>query len=184
VEIVSATDLPMADLKSSDPYVTAWLGKTQVHKTSAIHNTCDPIWAVDTQSIFILSATANDFFHANAGLTFIVKDYDAVGKNDVLGKVNVSQKVLLEAKGERMECELQVMLKNFDPKKAVYPPKLNLRIRPATKEDFKFVKTLFSVKSKKTLGVYANAAFVAPHAHTVNRLKRETKRTDKGPLVC
>jgi hypothetical protein len=45
--------------------------------------TCDPIWAVDTGSLFILSSRARDFF-GTTGLTFLLKDYDAVGTNEVL----------------------------------------------------------------------------------------------------
>jgi Ca2+-dependent lipid-binding protein len=39
VEIVSATDLPIADMKSTDPYIVVYLGKQEVHRTKPISNT-------------------------------------------------------------------------------------------------------------------------------------------------
>jgi Ca2+-dependent lipid-binding protein len=39
VEVVSATDLPIADMKSTDPYVAVYLGKQEVHRTKPISNT-------------------------------------------------------------------------------------------------------------------------------------------------
>ena len=39
VEIVSATDLPIADFKSTDPYVKVYMGKQEVHKTKPIPKT-------------------------------------------------------------------------------------------------------------------------------------------------
>jgi hypothetical protein len=182
VEIVSATDLPAADFTSSDPYVVVWLGKKEIHRTKRISKTTDPIWPVHKGSLFILSATAQEFFQS-AGLTFIVKDYDALGSNEVLGKVTLSHKELLDSKGERMEYKLKELYGGYDPKKAVYPPKLNIRVRPASKKDFMFIKRLAAAKGKKQLGVYADAAFVAPLSHSVNRLKRETKHGDRGIMV-
>lgn len=182
VEIVSATDLPIADLTSSDPYVIVWLGKTEIHRTQCISKTCDPIWAVDTGSLFILSSRARDFF-GTTGLTFILKDYDAVGANEVLGKVTIPQDTLLKARGERVEYPVQVLLESFDAKNAVRMPKLNIRVRPANHEDFVFMKTLFAVQKNKKLGVYADFAFVAPATHSLNRLKRETKHSGADLLV-
>jgi hypothetical protein len=176
VEIVSATDLPVADLLSSDPYVVVWLGKEEVHRTKTIPKTTDPIWTVDTGSLFILSTTSRDFFQSSSGLTFLVKDYDAVGSNEVLGKVVIPQQELLQAKAERVEYPLGNLLQGFDATKEVYAPKLNLRVRPATKDDFQFVKTLHKIDSKKRLGVYADEAFVAPTSHSVHRLRRQSKK--------
>lgn len=39
VEIVSATDLPIADMKSTDPYIVVYLGKQEVHRTKPISKT-------------------------------------------------------------------------------------------------------------------------------------------------
>jgi Ca2+-dependent lipid-binding protein len=33
VEIVSATDLPIADRNSTDPYVIVFMGKQEIHRT-------------------------------------------------------------------------------------------------------------------------------------------------------
>jgi hypothetical protein len=40
-------------------------------------------------SLFILSTTSLDFFQSSSGVTFLVKDYDAVGSNEVLEKVMI-----------------------------------------------------------------------------------------------
>jgi hypothetical protein len=36
IEIVSATDLPIADLHKTDPYVVVYMGKHRIHKTQYI----------------------------------------------------------------------------------------------------------------------------------------------------
>jgi hypothetical protein len=46
------------------------------------------------------------FFASSNGMTFIIKDYDSVGSNTVLGRVVVSHNELLEGKGERLEYEI------------------------------------------------------------------------------
>jgi hypothetical protein len=43
----------------------------------------------------------------NEGLTLIVKDYDAVGRNETLGMAVIPSRQLYLAKGERMEFKLQ-----------------------------------------------------------------------------
>jgi hypothetical protein len=45
--------------------------------------------------------TPEAFFATATGVSFFVKDYDAVGKNDLLGRVVVGQEELLHGKGER-----------------------------------------------------------------------------------
>ena len=39
IEIVSATDLPIADIVSTDPYVVVYLGNQKIHKTGFISKT-------------------------------------------------------------------------------------------------------------------------------------------------
>ena len=39
VEVVSATDLPIADVSSTDPYVVVFMGKKEVHRTVTIPKT-------------------------------------------------------------------------------------------------------------------------------------------------
>ena len=39
IEIVSATDLPIADIVSTDPYVVVYLGNQKIHKTGYISKT-------------------------------------------------------------------------------------------------------------------------------------------------
>ena len=80
VDIVSGIDLPIADLVSSDPYVVVKLGNRQVHRTKVMSKTLNPIWTVETSSLFLLELSSEQFF-SSPGLTFLVKDYDAVGGN-------------------------------------------------------------------------------------------------------
>jgi hypothetical protein len=67
----------------------------------------NPIWTIDTGSLFLLSVTPEAFFATATGLSFFVKDYDVMGKNDVLGRVVVGQEELLDGKGERSVYALQ-----------------------------------------------------------------------------
>lgn len=78
----------------------------------------NPIWTLQSGSLFILSVTPEVFFGSALGLCFTVKDYDIGTKNDVLGKVFVSQDDLLNGNGERKEFELVESSSN-DPKRPV-----------------------------------------------------------------
>jgi hypothetical protein len=136
VEIVSATDLPVADLASTDPFVVVLMGGRQVHKTKVVSKTLDPIWTLRKGSLFLLSMTPEAFFSCSSGMTFCLKDYDAVGSNDVLGQVVVGLDELLASTGERVGYDV-ALEKNFrdslkDPKKQT---KLYLRIKEASRSD-------------------------------------------------
>jgi hypothetical protein len=136
VEIVSATDLPVADLASTDPFVVVLMGGREVHKTKVVSKTLDPIWTLRKKSLFLLSMTPEEFFSCSSGMTLCIKDYDAVGSNDVLGQVVVGLDELLASKGERVGYDV-VLEKNFreslkDPKKQT---KLYLRIKEASRSD-------------------------------------------------
>jgi len=176
VEIVSAMDLPAYDGKSSDPYVVVYHGRDEVHRTKRQNKNLNPVWTVDNGSLFILNVSATDFFSSSTGLTFLVKDYDGLSSNDVIGKVSISQEDLLQSKGERKEYELATTKKSSTPLK----PLLNVRVRPAVESDFKFIQTLHSIQKSKKEGVYTDTAFVGPKPHSVTMLKRETK---SGPPV-
>jgi len=167
VEIVSAIDLPVADLSSSDPYIMVWLGGREVHRTSVVPKTLvrmrteiilevnedvaanirhpssrclslahfankpfssclfvfvqDPIWTLKTGSLFYLNLTPEEFFRASGGMTMILKDFDAVGKDEELGRVTISLDDLLHGTGDRVEYEV-VVSKVLHPRSSVLKP--------------------------------------------------------------
>lgn len=51
VEIVGATDLPVADISSTDPYVVVRMGGKDIHRTGVISKDLDPIWVC----VFVIS---------------------------------------------------------------------------------------------------------------------------------
>jgi len=189
IEIVSCMNLPVADLISSDPYVSVWLGRDRVHKTKIIMKTLNPVFTIKHNSMFLFEPTALEFFQASRGVIFKVKDYDAVSTHDDLGQVTVSQRELLNCNGERIEYDLkQVGKDKLDVSQTfVHRPRLVLRIRKATEQDIAFIKTLEVAqkligKSRK-MGVYAKETLVLPKTQQgVDTLadKVAKKHNDKG----
>lgn len=194
IEIVSATNLPVADrLKhSTDPYVIVYLGQQEIHRTQFISRTINPVWTVATGCFCLLSIGAQDFFQASNGLTFVIKDKDTLSASDDLGRVSVPQSTLLQLTGEeRVALPLNILKAHkFKPSKTstdrgvVFLPTLYFRARPATKEDRRFMKKIFAVQKKKLLGVYADQTFIGPQKERVNIFKRESKVVDGVRKVC
>jgi hypothetical protein len=81
--------------------------------------------------VFILDVATKEIVE-EGGITFEVKDYDFIGKNDLLGSAVVPADKILEASGERLE--LQVKHKGNDA------GWLAIRVRPATNYDRKFLE--------------------------------------------
>lgn len=181
VEIVSAQDLPVTDRSSSDPYVSVYLGPQKIHKTRHFSNELNPVWTVDTGSLFLMECNAEDFFSYATGLRFRILDKDRVSRNDVIGNVTISQSDLLQMKGERLSFPIHLspnlLKKNA---KNASAPKLNLRVRKAKPEDKAFIKALNAVSRKKKDGIYADASFVAPEVERLGLLKRERKKGVDG----
>jgi hypothetical protein len=127
----------------------------------------------------IVSQSAEDFFSAGYGLTFILKDYDSVGANAEICELSINAADLLKQTGERTSYELEI-LQGVRASTDVFRPKLNLRIRKAKMEDKVFIKYLQAMGKKKSklCGVYASASFVAPKAERVNFFKKEKKIAD------
>lgn len=71
-----------------------------------IHQRVNPIWTIDSGSLFLLDVTPEDFFGSSQGLSFIIRDFDTISSNDTLGKVFVEQDDLLNGDGERVEHDL------------------------------------------------------------------------------
>jgi hypothetical protein len=142
VEIVSATNLPVADLVATDAYVVVRFGTKEVHRTAVISNNLSPIFTLPTGSLFLLSYTPEEFFkQGTSGLSFTIKDYDSVGSNDVLGTVHVTLQELLKGTGQRMPYPIVLdlatikagkkevpLLKNDDEKKSVSDSLLDNKI--------------------------------------------------------
>jgi len=105
IEIVSCWDIPAGDAGgTSDPYVVVMMGEEQIHQTSVIYKTLDPIYTLKTGSLFILTVDSFDLFK-NGGLSFLVEDHDDFSSNDLLGVASVPAKELYQARGARMEYE-------------------------------------------------------------------------------
>jgi len=213
VEIVSALDLPIADFVSADPYVVVKMAGKDVHRTAVIPKDLNPIWTLKTGSLFLLRSTVEEFFAATSGLTFVIKDYDAVGKNEKLGEVNVSLDELLKGTGERVEYKI-VHAQGFEPKgKDGAEPKnarLFLRMRKASDDDIKvcavhglftslvflvassahnyafsqqFMEEYQELKKSNKYGVYADETFLPFRPPQSKLLKRQTKRNDKLEML-
>ena len=179
VEIVSATDLPVADISSTDAYVIARMKGQEIHRTDVISKDLSPIWTLETGSLFVLKTTPEEFFGSTSGMTFLLKDYDAVGQNDVLGSVTVPLNDLLEGKGDRIEFDIvpdKSMVNQFKGKS----PKLNLRFKRASKSDCEFMNA-FADKSKK-YGRYAHETFLPLNKPNATFMKRQTKKVGTETL--
>ena len=139
VEIVSANDLPVADITSSDAYVIVRFNGKEVHRTNVISNSLNPIWSLRTGSLFVLQVTPEEFFSASSGMLFVVKDYDSVGSNEILGHVNVGLEDLLNGNGER--TEYNIVPHKADEDNSIVPiEELARDARPITEAAGKVVK--------------------------------------------
>jgi hypothetical protein len=76
------------------------------HKTGVVSKTLNPVWALSTGSLFLIETNLSDFFDIASHIEFIIKDYDTVGENDILGSTLVSKTDILAGDGERNEYEI------------------------------------------------------------------------------
>jgi len=81
-------------------------------------------------------------------MTFEVKDYDLVGKNDLLGTVVVPPEKILEATGDRLEFNLTKHEKEHGH--------IAIRCRPATTYDREFLNHAAGDKKKDFMGLAAS----------------------------
>jgi hypothetical protein len=105
-------------------------------------------------------------------MKFIVKDYDQLGKDEVLGIVHVNPRILYKAKGQRLELKLQPPMGS---RKEV-PGYLVIRCRRASEYDIKFMADY-----EKTRGQKGVASYEHPPASTglVKTLTTWNKKKDK-----
>jgi hypothetical protein len=105
-------------------------------------NSLDPIWTIKTGSLFLLTVESKELF-VNDGMNLLVKDYDKLGSNEVLGCVAVPPAVLYKAKGERMEFKLQTVPGEIHTETSGF---LAVRCRRATDYDKKFMENYIEPK--------------------------------------
>ena len=181
VEIVGASNLPVADVVSTDPYVKVRMGGNEVHRTKTISKNVDPIWTLATGSLFLLQMSPEQFFSCTGGMSFIVMDFDSIGSNETLGTVSVSLEELLAGEGERTEYTLQM-----DPKmaKAVKKKgedtKLCLRFKAASESDKQFLQAF--QENPKKLGLYIDETFI-PLRPPASSFLHGQKKKDHGTTL-
>jgi len=142
VEIVSATNLPgdtgtFGGSSLRNPFVKVKLGGSEIHRTRVCSNTVNPVWSLETGSLFLVEMDPQDFFSSTGGMTFVLSDYQnftaVVGANQVLGRVRVGLNQIMEMKGERVSYEIAVAQ---DVKvSSALTPKLYLRFKEASPTD-------------------------------------------------
>ena len=191
IEIVSCWGLPVADANSTDAYVKVKLGGRDVHETKPIPNSLDPIYTVDTKSLFILDANRADLIKAG-GLLFKVKDHDTGGKNDDVCSKTIPAETLLESAGERLEFPLDpaAWVKGDDA------GNIAIRCRPATSSDREFMTHIDGqgggIFSSKKIADFKNIdqgfqqlMKTAGGANQVKSIMRKLKKKDNGIVkVC
>lgn len=151
IEVVSAWDIPVADFTSSDPFVSCIFEGTEVHRTSHISKTLDPVWTVSTGSLFLLrDINIKEQLFRGDGLLCILYDFDKLGANDALGAITIPPKMIFDAKGERMEFQLGKPPVKCHHKVSGY---LAMRIRRASQYDIDFMDQLHSNSTKGTISI-------------------------------
>ena len=147
VEIVGANRLFVDehdDFKEKDiePYCVVSFGGCQIHKTSSAEKGNNPIWTIDSKSLFVLSATSDEMSSHNLTIQIWTRRNhlpNLLGTDKLfLGQVHVgSAKILAHCNEERFELELVDELGQETDALG----SLALRFRVATKSDVNFVKS-------------------------------------------
>jgi len=132
VEIISATDLKPVNRHSSDPYVVVKYGGEQVHQTAVIKKNLNPIWTIQTKSLFIFTLYPEEYYTCE--LMFEVRDQETFVNGSILGQALLSNRKLMKNNGERIELKLEYL--QLDEKAQGY---LAIRCRRATENDVDFL---------------------------------------------
>lgn len=121
-----------------------------------------------------------DEFAASEGLKFTVKDYDTVGRNDELGTVVIPGKELCEATGERKTYILVPPAKSKKTEAGV----INIRCRPATNYDRKFLEYVNGNQKGGFMGIDQNTDIVMkPRGGSRNLVKEKIATVGKWLAV-
>ena len=232
IEIVSASNLPSPEVRSSnghgglnphyiegvrggnldpkvppssDPYVVIRDGKTNIHTTSSIVNTVNPVWTLSTGSLCVLQSNLAEFFERSNVLEFIIKSKQSVvgGEDQTLGTVMIHKTELLKGIGERKSfqilrpptssCLSQMAYRSNMVYKAASDndksSRLYLRYRQAAIGDIEFMQTFQEEMMQSTDlhvkdGIYATEAFLPLQLHgfpspqqSIERRKGEDQKT-------
>lgn len=148
VEIVGANRLVVDDQDEVNeaairPYCIVSFGGCQIHKTRAAEGGCNPIWTIDTRSLFIFSANSEEMIAHNLNIQVWTQRKsnlpNILSKEKVfLGQVHLKSSIILNhCDEERFELEMEDEIGQDTGLLGT----LSLRIRVATKSDVKFVKT-------------------------------------------
>lgn len=135
VEIVSATNLPGSNSSFGfprNPFVIVKMGGSEVHRTKALSNTPDPVWSLETGSLFLVQKNPEEFFASTGGMTLLIRYAHTIATHKVIGQARVGLQQLLSMNGERERFDIVL-------EKDVQAPagfcSLFLRIKQAVKSD-------------------------------------------------
>lgn len=138
----------------------------------------NPVWTIDTGSLFLLDMTPEKFFSSGLGLSFAICDCDVFGQADKLGSVFVAQEELLEGTGKRVEYPIILDSKYRKARGC----RLVLRFRQATNVDTEFMQTYAELRKKRSVGAFAEEAFLPLRSTQGGLLKREKRKAKTGML--
>lgn len=107
--VISCRNLLKGDVRSSDPYVSFFLGETRLHKTGHLRKTLNPVFGPGENNVFSAKINYGELKKAG-GLIIQVKDWDRIGNNDLIGFSTVEPSQLLEfsRSGKTSSIKLQV----------------------------------------------------------------------------
>jgi len=163
-------DEPMG---SSDPYVIIRLGNREIHRTQVIYDNLDPIWTLHSGSLCLLQCSAEEFFTEmgrHDGLTFVVKDYDRMDRDDTLGSVSVPTATVLACDGKRLGYPvIPLKPQKTKPQKE---PTLYLRMRRASENDIRFMEHYEAIRKKTKQGVHNEETYLPPRNIVEPHLKK------------
>lgn len=121
----------------------------------------------------MIHTTAEEFFLRSNCVTFVIKDYDSVGSDDIIGTVEIDKSEMLNGTGKRVEYEvlLEENLKSSGRKQSKEAT-LALRFKHASQEDIQFLKSFASNSKMRKRGVYIEESFLPPRPHQVRKMTR------------
>ena len=85
VAVISASNLPIADIISSDPYVVVYFGDNWVGRTKTISRNLNPVWGNNGQG----HVSYFDSLHINKTITFNIYDANTTSVHVLLGVVRI-----------------------------------------------------------------------------------------------
>mmetsp|Transcript_20371 Transcript_20371/g.28650 ORF Transcript_20371/g.28650 Transcript_20371/m.28650 type:complete len:485 (+) Transcript_20371:366-1820(+) len=169
IEVVGAEDLYCTNEKSCHPYVEVEFADKLKHKTLLAHRTNDPIWTLETRSLFLFTTSLGKFFFHDEGIHFIVKDKGSIGVR-CLGCASVSPRDLYLSAEERKEYDIHEL--KIGKKKVGYRRgKLALRCRHASDDDKKFMEKFNNLQNKDKDII---TGVVSPESRMIVRSKNRT----------